>query len=108
MDDHLQNIGFLYIGNNQWRLAPAFDLNPFPDKGRESKTWLSEDTGPITSTDQLLSQAARFELSSPQAQGVLEEVGAAVKRWKEVATSAEVGLRAHEISDFRAAFESPI
>lgn len=32
VDDHLHNIGFLYVGSNLWRLAPAFDLNPFPDK----------------------------------------------------------------------------
>ena len=108
VDDHLQNIGFLYSGNNQWRLAPAFDLNPFPDKHRESKTWLSEDSGPIASTQQLLDQAARFELSQPQAQATLKEVAAAVKRWKDVATSAEVGLQTHELNDFRPAFESNI
>ena len=105
VDDHLQNIGFLYTGNNQWRLAPAFDLNPFPDKDRETKTWLSEDSGPITSTQQLLDQAARFELSQPQAQSILEEVTTAVKRWKDVATSAEVGLQTHELNDFKPAFE---
>ena len=38
---HLQNHGFLYAGRGQWRLAPAFDLNPFPDKDRELKTWLT-------------------------------------------------------------------
>ncbi|MEY4646082.1 MAG: putative HipA-like domain [Pseudomonadota bacterium] len=108
VDDHLQNIGFLYSGNNQWRLAPAFDLNPFPDKEQESKTWLSEDSGPITSTQQLLGQAARFELSQPQAQSILEEVASAVKRWKDVATSVEVGLRAHELIDFKPAFKSDI
>jgi len=105
VDDHLQNIGFLYCGNNQWRLAPAFDLNPFPDKDRESKTWLSEDSGPITSTQQLLDQAARFELSQPQAQSILEEVAAAVDRWRDVATSAEVGLQTHELNEFKPAFE---
>ncbi|MDI9331356.1 MAG: HipA domain-containing protein [Alphaproteobacteria bacterium] len=105
VDDHLQNIGFLYSGRNQWRLAPAFDLNPFPDKEPESKTWLSEDTGPITSIEQLLGQAPRFELSQPQAQSILEEVASAVKRWKDVAASAEVGLRAHEVNDFKAAFK---
>ncbi len=63
VDDHLQNIGFLYSGNNLWRLSPAFDLNPFPDKSPESKTWLSEDSGPITSIEQLMGQAGRFELS---------------------------------------------
>ena len=30
VDDHLQNIGFLHVGNNQWKLSPAFDLNPCP------------------------------------------------------------------------------
>jgi serine/threonine-protein kinase HipA len=25
IDDHLQNLGFLYAGNTQWALAPAFD-----------------------------------------------------------------------------------
>ena len=108
VDDHLQNIGFLYSGNNQWRLAPAFDLNPFPDKDRESKTWLSEDSGPISSTQQMLDQAARFELSQPQAQSILEEVTTAVKRWKDVATSVEVGLQTHELNDFKPAFESNI
>ena len=29
-DDHLQNHGFLYAGNNRWRLSPAFDINPQP------------------------------------------------------------------------------
>lgn len=106
VDDHLQNIGFLYSGNNQWRLSPAFDLNPFPDKDPESKTWLSEDTGPITSIEQLLSQAFRFELSQPQAQAVLDEVVRAVKRWKEVANQPEVGFQAREIADFKLAFLS--
>ncbi len=108
VDDHLQNMGFLYSGNNQWRLAPAFDLNPFPNKDPESKTWLSEDSGPITSIQQLLDQAARFELSSVQAQTILEEVAAAVKRWKDVAASTDVGLQPHELNDFRPAFESRI
>jgi serine/threonine-protein kinase HipA len=105
VDDHLQNIGFLYSGHNLWRLSPAFDLNPFPDKVAESKTWLSEDTGPITSVGQLMAQAFRFALSPVQAQAVLAEVLAAVVRWKEVAVSADVGLQASELADFRPAFE---
>jgi serine/threonine-protein kinase HipA len=104
VDDHLQNIGFLYIGNNQWRLSPAFDLNPFPDKDSESKTWLSEDSGPITSIEQLLQQASRFELSQAQAQAILAEVLAAVARWKDVAVMPDVGLQAHEIVAFKPAF----
>jgi serine/threonine-protein kinase HipA len=108
IDDHLQNIGFLYSGKNLWRLAPAFDLNPFPDKAPESKTWLSEDIGPITSVEQLMGQAARFALSPTQAQEILEAVVATIKRWKDVATSPEVGLQARQIEEFRPAFQTTV
>ncbi|EJL88204.1 HipA-like protein [Polaromonas sp. CF318] len=105
VDDHLQNIGFLYVGKNLWRLAPAFDLNPFPDKERESKTWLSEDTGAITSVEQLLAQAARFELTPEDALRTLAEVVAAVVQWRTVAVSSEVSLLPRELEDFAPAFE---
>jgi serine/threonine-protein kinase HipA len=42
VDDHLHNHGFLHTHHGRWRLAPAFDLNPFPDRVRELKTWISE------------------------------------------------------------------
>jgi serine/threonine-protein kinase HipA len=105
VDDHLQNLGFLHVGNGLWRLAPAFDLNPFPDKDRESKTWLSEDTGPITSIDTLLEKANYFHLAKLEAFAVLSEVFAAVDGWRSLATSAEVGLSAAEVEDFAPAFE---
>ena len=105
VDDHLQNLGFLHAGNGLWRLAPAFDLNPFPDRDRESKTWLSADTGPIASVGSLLDEAARFYLDRTAALAVLGEVHAAVSRWRALATSAEVGLTAQEAEDFAPAFE---
>lgn len=105
VDDHLQNIGFLYVGRNLWRLSPAFDVNPFPDKDRESKTWLSEDTGPIVSVGQLLDQAARFQLTPEQARRVLGEVARAVRKWRDLAASQDVGLSAQELDDFAPAFE---
>lgn len=104
VDDHLQNIGFLYVGENLWRLSPAFDVNPFPDKDRESKTWLSEDTGPVTSIQQLLEQAARFELAPDAAKKVLAEVVKAAAQWREVALTPVVGLTAAELDDFAPAF----
>jgi serine/threonine-protein kinase HipA len=105
VDDHLQNIGFLYVDKNLWRLSPAFDVNPFPDKDRESKTWLSEDTGPITSIQQLLEQATRFELDPDAAKQVLAEVVKAIDQWREVALTPEIGLTAAELDDFEPAFE---
>ena len=106
VDDHLQNIGFLHVGNNQWKLSPAFDLNPFPDKERESKTWLSEDTGPITSVRQLVEQSPRFELSTQETKEVIAKVIQVVMQWKDVAMSGEVGMRQEELAAFKPAFES--
>lgn len=105
VDDHLQNVGFLYVDKNQWQLSPSFDLNPFPDKDRESKTWLSEDTGPVTSVAQLLGQVARFQLKPHEAIAVLGEVVGAVKQWRDVALTADVGLPQTELEDFAPAFE---
>ena len=107
VDDHLQNLGFLYVGNGLWRLSPAFDLNPFPDKDRESKTWLSEDTGPITSIETLLDKANYFHLAVPEALAILAQVHGAVSGWRALAMSAEVGLTATDIEEFAPAFEHP-
>lgn len=107
VDDHLHNIGFLYAGQNRWKLSPAFDVNPFPDKDRESKTWLSEDTGPITSINELMAQAARFELSPLQALAVLKEVVNAVEQWRSVALIPDIGLTAKDLAEFAPAFEHP-
>ncbi|GAA4027375.1 type II toxin-antitoxin system HipA family toxin [Actimicrobium antarcticum] len=107
-DDHLQNHGFLYAGGGQWKLAPAFDVNPMPGKLRESKTWLTEDTGPIDSVQMLLDEASYFSLTSEQAHAVLAVVLATVKDWKKVALSDEVGLTATELIAFDDAFEHEV
>lgn len=105
VDDHLRNHGFLHVERGLWRLAPAFDLNPFPDKQRESKTWLSEQDGPVEDVRQLLERAAWFELDAEQALAILAEVHASVSAWRKVALSPEVGLRRDELDDFAPAFE---
>ncbi len=105
VDDHLQNHGFLHVAHGQWRLAPAFDINPFPDKDRESKTWLSEQDGPITDLKMLLARAAYFALHAEQAMAVLAQVHAAVARWRPTALAPDVGLSASELDDFAPAFE---
>jgi serine/threonine-protein kinase HipA len=106
VDDHLQNHGFLHVGNGQWQLAPAFDINPFPDKDRESKTWLSEQDGPIVDVDTLLARCTYFALSAAQAKKVWAEVARAVAGWKVVAMHCSVGLKANALDDFSAAFDS--
>lgn len=105
IDDHLWNVGFLYAGDGKWSLAPAFDVNPFPDKARESKTWLSEETGPITSLEQLLAMADYFGLTQSEAHTTAATVGHALACWRDVATSPAVGMTERDLADFEPAFE---
>lgn len=105
VDDHLWNVGVLYAGNGQWRLAPAFDINPFPDRVRESKTWLSEDTGPITSLEQLVHGSTYFGLQPDEAQEEASAMATIVANWREIATSKEVGLADAELPVFAPAFQ---
>ena len=105
VDDHLWNVGFLYAGDGKWRLAPAFDVNPFPDKTRESKTWLSEASGPITSLEQLLAEAPYFGLTRAEAETTVGGIAMKLAQWREIATSREVGLSEAELTELAPAFE---
>ena len=105
VDDHLWNVGFLYAGDGKWRLAPAFDVNPFPDKARESRTWLREASGPITSLGQLLSEAAYFGLTRIEAEELAAGVAVKLAQWREIASAKDVGLTGTDIAQFAPAFE---
>jgi serine/threonine-protein kinase HipA len=104
-DDHLWNLGLLHTARGLWRLAPAFDLNPLPDRVRESKTWLTEATGPITSLSMLLEESEYFALSRADAEAEAATMGKKIAQWREVATSKEVGLTERELEAFEPAFE---
>ena len=86
LDDHLRNHGFLHAGGNQWRLSPAYDLNPVPQhaKVRELETWISED-GPEADLDLALRAAEYFALTHGEAVHIAKEVAAAVRGWRTVA-----------------------
>lgn len=105
IDDHLVNHGFLHQEHGQWRLAPAFDINPFPDKARSLKTWISPEAGDGASIAQALAAARYFGLSAAAAQSVLDEVRFAVVNWKGIAR--DVGMDAVDIGRFAPAFAHP-
>ena len=105
VDDHLHNHGFLHVRHGQWRLVPAFDLNPFPDKDQELKTWLTEETGPVSSIKEVMNVADRFWLEHTQAITILDKVYRAVKNWRNVGINPAVGMNPHNVSDFAPAFE---
>ncbi len=105
VDDHLHNHGFLHVRHGQWRLAPAFDLNPFPDRVRELKTWISEETGPEAAIQALLSVLSYFQISWPRAKEILSRIEQALSKWREV--GAALGLTNQELGQFADAFEHP-
>lgn len=105
VDDHLWNIGFLYAGDGKWRLAPAFDVNPFPDKDRESKTWLSEASGPITSIEQLLSEADYFGFTRSEAEAAAGDIALKLAHWRKLGVSAGIGLSEKDLAELAPAFE---
>ncbi len=103
VDDHLMNHGFLHTDHGQWRLAPAFDLNPFPDRVRELKTWISQNAGPDATIDALLSVAPYFKIPAKRAKEVLARVESAVARWRKEGRS--LGMTDAELEPFAPAFE---
>lgn len=105
VDDHLRNHAFLYAGQGQWRLAPAFDINPFPDKERELKMWLTDSTGPVSSIEEVMGVADRFWLDPSRALAILAQVIRAVRMWREQALSPAIGMDKRDLGDFAPAFE---
>lgn len=103
VDDHLHNHGFLHIALGQWRLAPAFDINPFPERARELKTWISEQSGPEASVEALISICAYCRIDIAKAKSILKAVNKAVARWRE--RGSEIGMTDFELDQFTDAFE---
>jgi serine/threonine-protein kinase HipA len=103
-DDHLRNHGFLYEGNQGWRLSPAYDLNPVPLQFRPRilSTLIDEQSGDA-SIELVLSVAEYFRLTPAQARQAAREVANAVSRWRQEATS--LGISAAETKMVASAFE---
>jgi serine/threonine-protein kinase HipA len=105
VDDHLRNHGFLHEDREFWRLSPAFDINPSPERVRELKTWISEDAGPDMTIDGLMSVIAYFRITTMRAKEILSEVEHAVDNWR--MTGQSIGMSDEELESFADAFEHP-
>jgi serine/threonine-protein kinase HipA len=103
VDDHLRNHGFLHEDREFWRLSPAFDINPSPERVRELKTWISEDAGPDMTIDALMSVIAYFRITRACAKGILSEVVHAMDNWR--MTGRSIGMSDGELEPFVDAFE---
>jgi serine/threonine-protein kinase HipA len=103
VDDHLLNHGFLHVERGLWRLAPAFDINPFPERVRELKTWVSEEAGPGATIEALMSVIPYFRLTLARARTILAEVEHGVAAWRDEGQA--LGMTASDLDSFVDAFE---
>jgi len=81
-DDHLRNHGFLYDGQQGWRLSPAYDMNPVPAdiKPRVLSTAINEDDA-TASLSLAMEVAAYFGLSPTAAGVIVTQVAKATSKW---------------------------
>ena len=78
-DDHLRNHGFLRSPGG-WRLAPAFDINPNPDKAMH--TLAIDEADPRPSVRNLRATAPYYRLQPGQANQIEMQVRNAVVNWR--------------------------
>jgi len=92
-DDHVKNIAFLMDKAGQWSLSPAFDVtysyNPSGDWTARHQMSLNGKRDAFT-RDDFRAGAQSALLKRGRAETILEEVCAAVRRWPEFATAAQV------------------
>jgi serine/threonine-protein kinase HipA len=103
-DDHLRNHGFLYQGNDGWRLSPAYDLNPVPTdiKPRILTLAINEEDA-SASLVIAMEVAGYFELEEAQAREIAAQIARTTSKWRDEAV--EHGIAKGEIERMASAFE---
>jgi len=104
VDDHLKNHGFLYVGEDKWRLSPVFDVNPMPERFRELKTAIADPAQPQASIELLLDHAFCFEVERDEAAEMIRLMAQVIaEKWQGLAR--EAGMNRAEMDEYRSAFE---
>ena len=104
-DDHLKNHGLLHAGGGRWILAPAFDINPEPQRQRHLETGISELSGNAASLDAALEAAPFFEVPWDQAAAMAATMASTIQsEWR--VRLAAAGLTDSEIRSYEPAFEN--
>lgn len=101
-DDHLRNHGFLVL-DNEWRLSPAFDINPSTDKPGLSLNIDMEDSS--LSFELAKSVGEFFQLTNERMDSILIEIKEGVGQWKNIAK--RIGIPASEQALMAPAFKLP-
>lgn len=91
-DDHLRNHGFI-LSPTGWELSPAYDINPV-ETGYGLNLNVSEEDNAID-LELAKSVAPYFRLKPADAEEIIVEVMAAVRPWRDLATT--IGISRAEI-----------
>lgn len=103
-DDHLKNHGFIYAGGDQWRLSPAFDINPSPSRHRVLETGIIKG-GPFDASLEIALEACEFfEIEPEHARQAINGMARTIVGAWHKAHRAE-GASAQDITFYRSAFE---
>lgn len=99
-DDHLRNHGFIREPSG-WRLSPAFDVNPSPNKAEHSLTLDGSSAAP--SMKAVVGTAELYRLNNKAATTIVEEVTAVVATWRTEAV--KLGLPRPEVQRMENVFQ---
>jgi serine/threonine-protein kinase HipA len=89
-DDHVKNFAFRLNEEDEWELAPAYDLVLSPGPGGEHTMTVAGE-GRAPGRSHLLQAASEAGISSRDAEPILDAVASAVERWSVHARGAAVG-----------------
>ncbi|MDE3110056.1 MAG: HipA domain-containing protein, partial [Acidobacteriota bacterium] len=101
--DHLRNHGFLRDGDG-WRLSPAFDVSPNPDK-HDHVLALDENSSTSPDSERVMATARFYRLSDRRAQEIATDVLRAVRGWEKIARA--IGMRSADMDLLRGVIYLP-
>lgn len=96
-DDHLRNHGFV-LTESGWLLSPAYDINPV-ETGTGLKLNISDNDNSLD-LDLAMEVHEFFRLTEERAGEIIEEVKAAVRNWKDLATKYGISRAEQELKAF--------
>jgi len=98
-DDHLRNHGF-FVTRDGIQLAPAYDVNPMPEKATHALS--IDDTSAAPDLSLALATAGLYGLDKPAANRVVAMVRDAIAPWRDIAR--ELGASRAELLSMESAF----
>lgn len=104
-DDHLRNHGFLYDGDDKYRLSPLFDVLPHPDQTYLMALNVGLE-GRLASIRNGLSLSNRFGLSASEAKKIVDDVVNVTSRAKDFYLAQ--GMREDEVEMLSCVTETKI